>query len=205
LSDTGIACYQFASPSILGNTLTLTRFNGIEVTSSTSSQDKNPHPILVGNSVFRNSTAGASWYNLYAYNFFQASSTTINALSNWWGTANTNLVEQSIYHRPDNASLSPLVNFTTVLASNVNHTAFGATNSIVWFSPNADGIKDSVAMAASLSHPSAWSIAMVDSTGATVRLFTGSGPGISAFWDGNNQIGTPRRMDGIAPLSWRPI
>jgi parallel beta-helix repeat protein len=191
LNDTGISCYQYSSPMIISNTIVRNRYNGVEVTSSTTSQDRNPHPLLLGNSIFTNAIAGGGYYNLYTYNFYHPSANTIPAVSNWWGTADINLVRQSIYYYSNNPSYSPFVSYTPLLASNLNYTAYGATNSGLWFSPNADGVLGTMPMFASLTATSAWSVAVVDQGGTVTRTLLGSGPAVSVIWDGTNQLGNP--------------
>lgn len=191
LNDTGISCYEYSSPTILSNTITLNRNNGVEITSSSTSQDRNPHPVLTGNSIFTNATSGGGYYNLYTYYFYQPATNTINALSNWWGTADTNLVRQSIYYYSNNPTYSPFVSYTPFLVSNLIYTPYGATNSGFWFSPNGDGSLDTVAMVASLTATSAWSVAVVDQGGSPTRLLPGSGSAVSVIWDGTNQVGNP--------------
>jgi flagellar hook assembly protein FlgD len=192
LNDTGVVCFQNSSPLLLRNTVTLNSYNGIEITSSTTSQDKNPRPVLLSNSIFTNATSGASsYYNLYTYYFYQPSANTINAVSNWWGTADTNLVRKSIYYYSNSPSYSPFVSFVPVLGSNVNYTAYGATNSALWFSPNGDGIQDTVTIYSAITHATAWSVAVVNDAGANVRTFTGSGTAISSTWNGLDQLGSP--------------
>ncbi len=57
------------------------------------------------------------------------------------------------------------------------------------FSPNGDGVRDTVALRAALSGPDDWSIVLSNAAGAVVHRFTGSGPVASAVWDGHDAAG----------------
>ena len=63
----------------------------------------------------------------------------------------------------------------------------GATPAV--FSPNGDGVRDTVALRAVLSGPDDWSIVLSNAAGAVVHRFTGSGPLASAVWDGCDASG----------------
>ena len=67
-NTTGLYCYQNSSPVIRSNTITLNSSYGVQIQSSITTQDKNPHPVLTSNSIFTNTT-----YDLYAYWFYQPS------------------------------------------------------------------------------------------------------------------------------------
>ncbi|HWX19122.1 MAG TPA: right-handed parallel beta-helix repeat-containing protein [Candidatus Binatia bacterium] len=189
MNQTGISCYESSSPLIASNTVTMSTYNGVQVTSSTTAQDKNPHPVLTGNCIFSNSLAGGFWYNLYTASHFQPASTTLSAVSNWWGTPNTNLIANSIYYYSNNPSSSPLVSFLPALTSNSIFTPFAVTNLNQWFSPNGDGILDTELVQGSLTYPATWAIGWVNSTGAWIRVQSGTGMSISNVWDGNDQSG----------------
>ena len=66
-------------------------------------------------------------------------------------------------------------------------------------SPNADGIKDSTVVSASLADdtpPITWILTMKDSAGIVVRSFSGSGSSVSQAWDGKDTNGATV-LDGI--------
>src|SRR6266545_10997 len=192
-NGTGVYCYDNSRPILQGNTIVLNANNGVNVTPSTAGSDRNPLPILLGNSFIFNSTAGSSWYNLFAGAFFQPSSNTISAVSNWWsGATDTNLVEAGVYHRRDSAS-SPTVDFRSPLGLNPNFAIMGNANSLSWFSPNGDGVQDTLAIQATLSHNARWQVAILNSSNQIVTNFSGEGTDISCSWNGTNQMG------GLAP------
>ena len=57
------------------------------------------------------------------------------------------------------------------------------------FSPNGDGVRDTVALRAVLSGPDDWSIVLSNAAGVVVHRFAGSGPLASAVWDGRDAAG----------------
>jgi parallel beta-helix repeat protein len=187
---TGIYCYQSSSPLIQANTIVLNRNDGVHLQSSTTTQDLNPRPVLFSNSIFTNSTAGSGWYNLAAVTYYQPGTNTINAVSNWWGTTDPARIEQTIYHDVDNAG-SPHVNYGQYLTSNPNFTPYGVQHSLFWFSPNGDGIRDTVIIQGFITHTSKWATVIIDSSGAMARSFSGTGVTISNVWDGALQGGGP--------------
>ena len=125
-----------------------------------------------------------------AVSYYQPATNIINAVSNWWGTTNLSVIEQNIYHRPDNPSTSPQVDYSQYLAVNPNFTPYGVQHFLFWFSPNGDGVRDNVTIQGALTHASAWSVLIVDSSGSVVRtLLPGNGMTISNVWDGTLQGG----------------
>jgi parallel beta-helix repeat protein len=200
LNDTGMTCYQLSSPTFVGNTVTFNNYNGVEVTSSTSAQNKNPNPLLLGNSILTNSLASpGSYYNLYTAGFYQPASTTIAAVSNWWGTTDSNQIARTIYWY-SNTTASPLVSFIPPLGSNVNFTPFDGTNSITWFSPNGNSAATTVTIQGFLSQTSTWAIVVQNASGTVVRSLNGSGNSVLSVWNGTDQSASPL-PDGV----YRPI
>jgi parallel beta-helix repeat protein len=190
-NDTGISCLQYSTPLIEENTITLSRNNGVEVVSSSTSQDRNPRPVLARNSIFGNGTGGGSQrYNLYTASFFQAASNIVNAVSNWWGTTDTNLIDLAIFDRRDSGS-SPTVSYQPVLAANTNFAVVGSRGSSPWFSPNMDGNLDALMVDSTLTHGGAWSVLILDSAGQVQRRMPGNGTTLSEVWDGTDNSGQP--------------
>ena len=184
-NTTGLYCYQNSSPVIRSNTITLNSSYGVQIQSSITTQDKNPHPVLTSNSIFTNTT-----YDLYAYWFYQPSNVVINAESNWWGTTDTNRMETKIYHRPDNVTYSPLVDYSLALTNDPNFAAFGEQSSLAWFSPNGDGLQDTNSIQASVASAAGWSMVVLNSNNVVARTLTGSGVLVSNAWDGKLQDGS---------------
>ena len=63
------------------------------------------------------------------------------------------------------------------------------------FSPNGDGVRDSVAFKAGLSGDDDWTIALSDAAGNEVARFAGTGTSASAVWNGRSAAGA-RLPDG---------
>jgi parallel beta-helix repeat protein len=185
---TGIFCYQSSSPLIQGNTVALNSNDGVRLQSSTTTQDLNPRPVLYNNSIFTNSTAGAGWYNLATASYYQPGTTTINAISNWWGSTDPSSIEQTIYHYPDNSG-SPHVDYSQYLSGNPNFTPFGVKHSVFWSSPNGDAVLDTMTIKGFISHTSQWTTVIMDSNGGAVRSYSGTGVVVSNVWDGSLQSG----------------
>jgi len=64
------------------------------------------------------------------------------------------------------------------------------------FSPNNDGIKDTVAIKANITVSSSWTINIKDSLGSIKRVYTGTGAIIDCAWDGKDTLGKVL-VDGI--------
>ncbi len=57
------------------------------------------------------------------------------------------------------------------------------------FSPNADGVKDNTTIKATFSRTVKWNLQIRNSSGTTLRTWTGSATSLSVLWDGKNSIG----------------
>jgi flagellar hook assembly protein FlgD len=57
------------------------------------------------------------------------------------------------------------------------------------FSPNGDGIADTVTWTARTTYPARWTLTLKDSAGAAVRTFNGTGDDVSQVWDGKDGAG----------------
>ncbi len=55
-----------------------------------------------------------------------------------------------------------------------------------FFSPNADEVKDTTTVSASVNYPSNWTISIKNGSGGTVRTYTGEGTAINQAWDGKD-------------------
>ena len=69
------------------------------------------------------------------------------------------------------------------------------------FSPNGDGVRDTVQLHAGLSSVDAWTITLSDASGAVVTRFSGTGPTASAVWNGRDATGK-RVPDGAYVASF---
>ena len=199
-NDTGLICGQFSRPLIEGNTVTLSRNNGIEVVSPGGSQAANPQPAILRNSLFGNGTAGGSLrYNLHASGFFQPASNIVSAAFNWWGTTDTNLINLAIFDRRDNTG-APVVTYDPFLAANTNFAVTGSAGSSFWISPNGDGVLDALTLNSALTHDGSWSVAILNDAGQIRRSMAGSGAALMTTWDGtdsSNQL--------VADGRYRPV
>lgn len=70
-----------------------------------------PTPVVTGNNIYNNSS-----YNYYGTYFYDRDKTTLNAIGNWWGSTDLQVVATSIYDVIDNPSWSPSVNFSGALS-----------------------------------------------------------------------------------------
>ena len=92
-----------------GNIITGQRF-GISISPGSRSLLNNPLPVINGNSVYGNSR-----YNLYAFNYFDASNVVLNVTGNWWGNTDPVAIEDKIYDFNDVSNYAPHVDYTPYL------------------------------------------------------------------------------------------
>ncbi|MEN6401844.1 MAG: sugar-binding protein, partial [Armatimonadia bacterium] len=59
------------------------------------------------------------------------------------------------------------------------------------FSPNGDGVYDTVSLQAELRTEAPWTVTVSDAAGRKVRAFSGKSTQPAAIWDGNNAAGKP--------------
>ncbi|GAB4379937.1 MAG: hypothetical protein Kow0042_29760 [Calditrichia bacterium] len=82
-----------SSPDVQNCIISLNGLEGIYI-------EGNSNPTI-GNSI----STGNDIYNNGIYDLYNSSSNNINALYNYWGTIDPQLIENKIYHKPDNPSV----------------------------------------------------------------------------------------------------
>ena len=177
----GILVMSNSSPSISGNTFTENQY-GIYV-QGTGNDSTNPRPIITGNNIYGNTSAG-----LYVVGFGSGTSIVLNATGNWWGSAtpsgnaivilgNTSLVNSSgALSAPSNEKKLPGINSISVYPER--------------FSPNGDGNNDTTTLSFDLSGSIPWVLAVKDYNGTTIRTYSGTGDVVEQIWDGRNTTGS---------------
>lgn len=104
-NENGIRVNAGSNPSITNSNIITGNTNGIYAI-GTYSTDNNPNPVVTGNSITDNST------NYRADGFYNASTVTLVAINNWWGTGDAVQIADRIYDATNNPSYSPTVNYT---------------------------------------------------------------------------------------------
>jgi len=108
----GIYVYDTSSPQILDNQVVVNGSYGIYLL-GTSVNGHNSLAVVRGNVL-----AGNVTYDLIAQSYFQPTNVvTIDARSNWWGTADSALIASRIYDYTESPANSPVVNFGNWLSS----------------------------------------------------------------------------------------
>ncbi|HHO59638.1 MAG TPA: hypothetical protein ENJ64_05300, partial [Thiotrichales bacterium] len=138
-----------------------------------------PLPTITNNDFYSNNT------NLYLYAI--DTTTVLNIGNNWWGTSVVADIRNTIISGGGSDQL------LSVLLDAISTTPLqlavptGLVASEQYISPaQSVGIQDSVDISASFSLSSNWSVAVKNSSGQTVRTYTGTGTALSVNWDGKD-------------------
>jgi len=107
-STKGIYAETNSRPTISGSNVITDNYDGIYV-SGDNTATNNPLPVTNGNSIYGNSNK-----NFYSQNFGSNTSVILDAMNNWWGSADASAVSITIRDRKD-ASSAPYVNFAGFL------------------------------------------------------------------------------------------
>ena len=87
-------------------------------------------------------------------------------------------------------SATPAVGFA-IIDTTLQAGFTGLSVSQAYFSPNGDGVQDTVALTGTATPGGAtWTVNVRNSLNAIVRTYTGSAPTLSVIWDGKNGSGT---------------
>jgi flagellar hook assembly protein FlgD len=115
-----------------------------------------------------------------------ASSDTLDAEDNWWGTTDSVAIVQSIYDHHDHPS-SPYVDFTPRASSTSQLIVYAVSETPSLFSPNGDTLLDTTLVTASIAQSADWTLRILDSSQNVIRAYAGSGSAASQGWDGKNE------------------
>jgi parallel beta-helix repeat protein len=103
----GIYNYYGSSPDITNNEITNSSYYGIFLQGN-NWEVYNPLPVINDNSIYDN------YYNVYTSNYANAARTKIDAMNNWWGDTDPEIISTKIYDWNDNLNL-PAVNYANWL------------------------------------------------------------------------------------------
>ena len=118
----GIYVDSDSRPTISGNNLLTENTNGITVDGvNIAASASNPLPVINGNRLYANSSR-----NMYTLNFGTNTTIVLDAIGNWWGTADPALISTTIRDRKDSTS-APYVNFTGFLNAAGGTSAYTGT------------------------------------------------------------------------------
>ncbi|WP_444944680.1 right-handed parallel beta-helix repeat-containing protein [Microbulbifer sp. ZKSA006] len=168
-----------SSPSLAGNSFIDNNY-GIYLNGS-GSDSTNPTPIITGNNLYGN-TSGS----LYLNNYGSSSALVLNITGNWWGSAAPEWGGDIIGVDSPEA----VVDYSAALSAETRVITSDLNGDYEYFSPNSDGIKDSLAITATLSSASNWDLEISNESGAVVNVFSGTGADINIDWDGTDSGST---------------
>ena len=182
----GLHLVGTSNPAIQNNVIAFNTY-GIYLQGS-GSDATNPKPVITGNDIVGNTT-NAVYFN----NYGAASALRIDLTSNWWGSATPNFTSLIRYTTTPTAAANT-ANYRATASQAPAASSLALNNS--YFSPNADGVKDGAQVSAGLTASGGWSVAVINSSGTTVRSYSGAGASISVNWDGRNGSGV-LQADGL--------
>ncbi|WP_444930351.1 right-handed parallel beta-helix repeat-containing protein [Microbulbifer sp. SSSA002] len=168
-----------SSPSLTGNSFINNNY-GIYLNGS-GSDATNPTPTIIGNDLYGNANG-----SLYLNNYGSSSAVVLNVTGNWWGSAAPEWGVDIIgVDSPETA-----VDYSNALATEIRAITSNLSGNYEYFSPNSDGNQDTLAIAATLSSSSSWSLEVSSESGTVVNSFSGTGTDISIDWDGSDSSST---------------
>ena len=142
----------------------------------------NPEPVMNENNIYGNYSQ-----DLYTASYGAASTVTLDATGNWWGSDDPVVIEGRIYHNPDYPSYCPFVDFSSYASDEVGlPTVTEVTADDDIFSPNADTVQDEVTFEGTLSGEGEWYVSIMDESFSVVREYSGLGTSFSIAWDGRD-------------------
>ncbi len=110
----------------------------------------------------------------------------INATNNWWGTDNPQIGSEIQFINSPEGIVDYSAPATAPQRAPIL-TSLSVTEPV--FSPNGDGVKDVTTLLGTLTASADWTVTVSNSSGGVAKLFNGTGPAISATWNGTNTIG----------------
>ncbi|WHI49142.1 right-handed parallel beta-helix repeat-containing protein [Microbulbifer sp. VAAF005] len=168
-----------SSPSLTGNSFIDNNY-GIYLNGS-GSDATNPTPTITGNDLYGNTNG-----SLYLNNYGSSSALVLNVTGNWWGSA---LPEWGVdiigVDSPET-----VVDHSNALAAESRVITSNLNGNYEYFSPNSDGNQDTLAITATLSSSSTWSLEISNKSGTVVNTFSGTGTAINIDWDGTDSGST---------------
>ncbi|WP_444893972.1 right-handed parallel beta-helix repeat-containing protein [Microbulbifer sp. TRSA001] len=168
-----------SSPSLTGNSFIDNNY-GIYLNGS-GSDATNPTPTITGNDLYGNTNG-----SLYLNNYGSSSAVVLNVTGNWWGSAAPEWGVDII----GVDSPETVVDYSSALAAESRVITSNLNGSYEYFSPNGDGNQDTLAITATLSSRSSWSLEISNESGTVVNTFSGTGTDISIDWDGTDSSST---------------
>jgi flagellar hook assembly protein FlgD len=180
-NDQGIYVGINAAPVISGVTAVNNTRHGIAVCGDLDPLH-NPEPAINGNNIFNNHE-----YNLYTCDFGNAASSTVNATDNWWGTTEEAQIQAFIHDQQDHGD-APVVDYASFTPEAVGLPATYGLEIEAYFSPNADGAKDTLTITADLTKTADWQIQIENADSEVIKTYSGSGTSIAQVWDGTDNL-----------------
>jgi len=170
-----------AAPDISGVTAVNNTQHGIAVCGDLNPLN-NPAPQISGSNLFNNGE-----YDLYACNFGDPAISTVTAAQNWWGTTDDAQIQTHIHDQLDDAD-APVVDYSALAGETVGLPVVYGMALEAYFSPNADGVKDSLAITADLTRTCDWEIRIQNAEKEVINTYNGTGNSISQIWDGTDSL-----------------
>jgi parallel beta-helix repeat protein len=139
-----------------------------------------PDPTVVRNDIYANTQ-----YNLHLYNI--DNNTILNFSNNWWGTDVIADIRATIHTAGTTDQYASLLLDSIASEANQSLIPYNIAINGRYISPaTSSGIQDNVTLSASLGQSAPWAIEVVNSSGLTVRNFSGTGDSIHIDWDGTS-------------------
>lgn len=172
---TGVSNPTISQNSFYNNALS------ISIEGDGSSVTGSPQPSIYNNEFISNSAALVEIKN------YPSDGLPIILTDNWWESTDDTAIQSRF--RFVNSS-NTVVDYSNPKSS-APYSAWSTSPAMQtkYFSPNEDGIKDSISISGVLSVPSAWVVTVTDASGNSVWSTNGSGTSYSLTWSGENHTG----------------
>ncbi len=166
---------HISNPVIIDNTITQNSY-GIQITGYTSDDSLSPQPSINNNDIYDNITN-----DLRVLGYSEDSQIVLDFENNYWGENGGN-----IYF--GNGVPATIFNPVNSLSEANQNVAISFDLENEYFSPNDNGIKDTLVFNAELVQSGSWTLRILHPTAGLVKSYQGTGSEISLQWDGLNEL-----------------